>query len=202
MKITLCATIVLVVVGYQVEGEALAAKRLRIGGVVQRDGAANLQKLFKKLKAAVKRGETKTAAAITRGLFPSKARLRRGLEKGVDSKIVDKIVAMHRRFSRAPDAVMAKMLAGRPQQTEIRVHGAKTADIAANRRGSIVWKEFPGGAVRAAKTILRPGIRYYEVEVVKPGKDSGMKYHLFYWDGRQWSMLGPVWRASRTRYRR
>ena len=28
-----------------------------------------------------------------------------------------------------------------------------------------------------------------------PGKDSGMKYHLIYWDGRQWMMLGPVWRV-------
>jgi hypothetical protein len=24
-----------------------------------------------------------------------------------------------------------------------------------------------------------------------------MKYHLLYWDGRQWSMLGPVWRVMR-----
>jgi hypothetical protein len=21
-----------------------------------------------------------------------------------------------------------------------------------------------------------------------------MKFHLFYWDGAQWTMLGPVWR--------
>ena len=36
---------------------------------------------------------------------------------------------------------------------------------------------------------------FYEVEFLEPGKDAGMKYHLFYWDGKQWSMLGPVWRT-------
>ena len=36
---------------------------------------------------------------------------------------------------------------------------------------------------------------YYEVEYLEPGKSAGMKYHLLYWDGNQWSMLGPVWRV-------
>jgi hypothetical protein len=36
---------------------------------------------------------------------------------------------------------------------------------------------------------------FYEVEFVPPGKDLGMKFHLFYWDGSQWTMLGPVWRV-------
>jgi hypothetical protein len=36
---------------------------------------------------------------------------------------------------------------------------------------------------------------FYEVEFLEPGKDLGIKYHLFYWDSRQWTMLGPLWRA-------
>jgi hypothetical protein len=36
---------------------------------------------------------------------------------------------------------------------------------------------------------------FYEVGFLEPGKDYGVKYHLFYWDGRQWTMLGPLWRA-------
>jgi hypothetical protein len=57
--------------------------------------------------------------------------------------------------------------------------------------------EFPGGTVEIAKQILRPGMTFFEIEFLEPGKESGMKYHLFYWDGRQWTMLGPVWRAMR-----
>jgi hypothetical protein len=59
----------------------------------------------------------------------------------------------------------------------------------------VVFAKFPGGAVKLAGQILRPGMTFYEVEFLEPGKDSGMKYHLFYWDGKQWTMLGPLWRA-------
>ena len=38
---------------------------------------------------------------------------------------------------------------------------------------------------------------FYEVEYFMAGTDSGMKYHLIYWDGRQWTMLGPVWRVMK-----
>jgi hypothetical protein len=40
-------------------------------------------------------------------------------------------------------------------------------------------------------------MKFYEVEFVKPGEDMGMKYHLFFWDGARWKMLGPVWRSMR-----
>jgi hypothetical protein len=43
--------------------------------------------------------------------------------------------------------------------------------------------------------VLRPGLTFYQVEFLEPGKDDGMKYHLFYWDGEQWTMLGPIWRV-------
>ena len=36
---------------------------------------------------------------------------------------------------------------------------------------------------------------YRADELVIAVAEMGMKYHLFYWDGRQWTMLGPVWRA-------
>ena len=36
-----------------------------------------------------------------------------------------------------------------------------------------------------------------EVGYLMPGKDSGMKYHLIYWDGRQWTMPDPVWRVMK-----
>ncbi len=39
--------------------------------------------------------------------------------------------------------------------------------------GSIVFKEFPGGAVELAKNLLRPGLTFCEVEFLEPGKDAG-----------------------------
>ncbi|HZL71116.1 MAG TPA: hypothetical protein VFC86_01550, partial [Planctomycetota bacterium] len=62
-------------------------------------------------------------------------------------------------------------------------------------KDSVAFKEFPGGAKKLAETILRPGVTFYEVEFLEPGKDAGMKFHLFFWDGERWAMLGAAWRV-------
>ena len=72
--------------------------------------------------------------------------------------------------------------------------GGKPTEELATNAGS---GEFPGGARRVAKAILKPQTTYYEVEFVKPGHSAGMKYHLFFWDGSAWCMLGPVWRRMK-----
>ena len=64
--------------------------------------------------------------------------------------------------------------------------------VAAGSEGTPAFNEFPGGAKRLAETSLKPGATFYEVEITEPGKDSGMKYHLFFWDGARWRMLGLV----------
>lgn len=43
--------------------------------------------------------------------------------------------------------------------------------------------------------MLKPGLTFYEVEVTEPGKQMGTKFHMFFWDGSAWKMLGPAWRA-------
>ena len=73
----------------------------------------------------------------------------------------------------------------------MRVHGATTDEIALGA------PEFPGGAVRLAGSLLRPGCRFYEVEVTEPDSSMGTKFHLFFWDGEAWRMIGPIWRAIR-----
>jgi len=79
-------------------------------------------------------------------------------------------------------------------RTEVQVHGATTEEIAEYKQDSVPFKEFPGGAQKLAQSVLRPGTKFYEVEFLEPGKDAGMKYHLFFWDGASWRMLGPAWR--------
>ena len=55
----------------------------------------------------------------------------------------------------------------------------------------------PAARKKLAEKLLKPGTTFYEVEVTEPGKDSGTKYHMFFWDGAQWRMMGPAWRVLR-----
>lgn len=133
----------------------------------------------------------------------------------VDQAIVDAIALRHKKMaSRAPPipanaetftpkndaenlkAFMAALAPSfaKPGQTEIQVHAATTEEIIEYKKDSVGYKEFSGGAKRIAPKVLRPGVTFYEIEYVEPGKEAGMKYHLFYWDGNQWSMLGAAWR--------
>lgn len=154
--------------------------------------AAGLRDHFAKLQAAIRANDTATAAALTKAYFPDDASLAKAIK---DATAIPKVVAMHAQFSSAPDADIARMFATDPSRTEIVVHGATTEEIAAYSPGSVAHSEFPGGAQQAAQSILQPGLTFYEIELLEPGKDQGMKYHLFYHDGKDWKMLGPVWRA-------
>jgi hypothetical protein len=78
------------------------------------------------------------------------------------------------------------------------VHASTTAELAKYQEGSTAFNHFPGGAQEMARRYLRDGMTFYEVEFFEPGKDKGMKYHLFFWDGKQWSMLGPIWRVVKN----
>jgi hypothetical protein len=82
----------------------------------------------------------------------------------------------------------------RPEQTVVKVHAATTEEIARHEEGTVAFDQFPASARRLAEQILHPKMTFYEVQFLEPGEDRGMKYHLFYWDGKQWSMLGPMWR--------
>lgn len=163
----------------------------------QENKPANLKALLRAIQKAQQGDDVDRAAGLTRGLLPSEARLQKALKPGVPKDVVGKMMAMHQMFSGWPKRKLARLLGSKPGQTEIQVHGATTEEIAANKPGSIVFKEFPGGAVKLAQALLRPGVTFYEVEFLEPGKERGMKYHLFYWDGKRWAMLGPMWRALR-----
>ncbi len=153
----------------------------------------NLKSLFQKMQQAHATGDAQTARALTEPLFPDEKRLRKGLREDVSGKTVDTILALHRKFmSSIP---LEKLFEADPANTEVQVHGATTEEIALNKKGTIVYQEFPGGAVDLAGSVLRSGVTFYEVELLKPGQSRGMKFHLFYWDGSGWSMIGPAWRA-------
>lgn len=158
-------------------------------------GAADLKRLNEELLAARDAGDTAKVAGIVLALLPDEVRIRKALGSGGIDETVAKIVAFHDQLPK-DDVSLAELISAGPDQTEVQVHGSTTEDLSTYAEGSVAYAEFPGGAQAVSQAgLLKPGLTFYEVEFVKPGEGSGMKYHLFYWDGSAWTMLGPIWRA-------
>jgi len=158
----------------------------------QENKPESLQASFVTLHQTVHvKNDAKAAAAQLQALMPDEARVKQALRDNVAPDALGRVLDMHKKLGPASEADAAKL--ARPEQKEVRVHGATTEEIVAYREGSVAYRAFPGGARRVAEQVLRPGMTFYEVEFLEPGKDAGIKYHLLYWDGTQWSMLGPVW---------
>ena len=163
------------------------------GSFKQEDNPQNLKAFFELMHETVHaKNDTKQAMTQLQSMIPDQARLTKALKDNVAPETVRQITELHKGMPITEDT--ARKLA-RPNQKEVQVHGAKTEEIIAYTQGSVAYKEFPGGTKRVAELALRPGMTFYEVEYLEPGKDAGIKYHLVYWDGKQWSMLGPVWRV-------
>ncbi|MEZ0386621.1 MAG: hypothetical protein ACAI34_06120 [Verrucomicrobium sp.] len=158
-------------------------------------GAPALKALCEKLGAAVVAGDVATAAAITKGLLPGEDSVGKALSPAVPPEAKVKVLAFHAKLPR-DDASLARLISVKPGQTVVQVHASSVKDLAAYAPDSVAFAEFPGGAQTLAKNgVLNPDVVFYTVEFLEPGKDAGMKYHLFYWDGGAWRMLGPIWRA-------
>ena len=163
------------------------------GSFKQEDKPENLKAFFELIHETIHvKKDAKQAAALFQSMVPDQARLKKALKDDIAPATTQQITDLHKSFTISEDGV--RKLA-RADQKEVQVHGSRTEDILKYEPGSVAYKEFPGGAKRVAELALRPGTTFYEVEYLEPGKDAGMKYHLIYWDGKQWSMLGPVWRA-------
>ena len=174
-------------------GIALAGGGAEAASFKQENTPQNLKALFESVHQTVHvKKDVKGATALFRSLMPDAARVKKALKDNVAPDAARQILDMHQKMAITEDAVRTL---SRPDQTEVQVHGSTTEDIVRYKEGSVAFKEFPGGAKRVADQVLRPGMTFYEVEYLVPGKDAGMKYHLIYWDGKQWSMLGPVWRV-------
>lgn len=153
----------------------------------------NLKAYFQLMHETVHtKRDLKQGTLLFQALLPDPQRIGKALKDDVTQENARQILAMHQKMSVTED-IVSKL--ARPEQRQVQVHSATTEDLVRFREGTAAYKEFPGGAKRVAEQVLRPGTTFYEVEYVAPGKDAGMKYHLLYWDGKQWSMLGPVWRA-------
>lgn len=157
----------------------------------------NLKALFERVhhEAHVKK-DNQSASALFGSLIPDEARAKKGLKDNIAPDLLRQILDMHKKLRGGIQPEGASKIA-RPTQKNVQVHPATTEEIISYRDGSVAFKEFPGGTKRVAAQALRPGVTFYEVEYLEPGKNLGMKYHLIYWDGKQWSMMGPVWRVMK-----
>jgi hypothetical protein len=186
---------VLVVAGSIVAGLAGPAAQER-GGFVQENAAGNLQRLMETVhrKLHVEKSVAE-GAALVRSLVPDEARAKRALRDDAPAATVQRIVQALAALSKARDAEFLGLM--QPQQSVVRVRGATTEEIAAYREASIPFEHFPSATQQLGKDLLRPGVTFYEVEFLQSGQPRGIKYHLFYWDGAGWAMLGPAWRSVR-----
>lgn len=161
----------------------------------QSNSADNLKGLLDTIMKASESGDAKKAAALIRGILPDKAALMKALRDDAPAEFVDECLKQNQSIPPEDEKVAGLFKRGGADRTEVSAHGATTEEIAKYEDGSVPFKEFPGGTRKLAEQVLRAGVTFYEVEFCVPGEDSGMKYHMFYWDGSAWKMLGPAWRA-------
>ena len=163
------------------------------GGWTHENSAENLKGLWAEVVSAMKAGDHKKATDLVKGLLPDEASVKKALKDDVDPAVIGKMLEQYKmmREQMKPENAAKGFKA---ERNKVWVHPATTEQIAA---GDAAASEFPGGAKKAAETVLRPKTTFYEVELTEPDKDVGTKFHLFYWDGSQWRMLGAVWRATR-----
>lgn len=149
-------------------------------------------------------------------LLPDETRLRAALRSDVDDAFVQSLLRYYNEMSSSlpenfgevkwfvPENSTQNLKAfmalirdsfARPEQVNIVVHASSGKEIARYEEGSVAFSEFPGGARSMAELYLNPDVVFYALEYLEPGHDYGFKLHLLYWDGAQWSMVGPAWRA-------
>ena len=174
---------------------ALLLLALQDGAFKHENTPDNLKLLFEKLHKAITAGDDKAALALTNSVIPDEAALRKGLKDGVAPEALAQALEFFTKQLPSEDAKRAKLFRADPANTEVRTYAATTEDLLKYEKGSTAFMQFPGGARKLAETVLRPGTTYHEVVLSKPGADAGMKFHLFYWTGDRWAMLGPLWRA-------
>lgn len=136
------------------------------------------------------------AKKLLGGIFVNEARAKVALKGDVSAEHVKAILGWHTQMG-GTDAALTNGARNfcKAEQSEVQVHASTTEELIAYKQGSPAFNEFPGGARDMASKVLKPGVTFYEVEFVKPGEQAGMKYHLFYWDGKQWAMMGAIWRV-------
>jgi len=151
----------------------------------------NLKQLFEKIQKA----DEKTSLALTNGVLPDEAALRKALKDGVAPETIVQAVDFWKKLIPPEDAKRSRIFVPDAAYSEVSVHSSTTEELLKYEKGSAAFMYFPGGAKKLAEAVLRPGMTWHEVVLTKPGTKEKTPFHLFYWTGERWSCLGPLWRA-------
>lgn len=156
---------------------------------------AELSKKLAAIHAAQMTNDMAKAGSLTKEFLPSDERITAVLKPDAPAASVAAVLKMHAQLNSAPADKLGGLFNHQPEQGQVDTYGATTEEIAAYAKGGKAFAEFPGATQELARSLLKPGVTWYEAEFVKPGETSGMKFHLFFEDAKGWGMLGPVWRA-------
>lgn len=162
--------------------------------IAEKDGAEGLKALFEASAATCNAKEFAKGKALTLSVIPTKDHLKKLFKDDAPADLFDKMLEQYKSLPPDDEKVACIFVPGEGR-TEITVHASSVEDLIAYKEGTPAFEEFPGGAKKLAEQVLKPGATFYEVEVTEPGKDTGTKFHMFFWDGAQWRMLGAGWRA-------
>jgi hypothetical protein len=173
-----------------VSGEAA----VKPGAPPEKDGIEGLAAFIDRIRGACATKDFATGKKLVLGAIPSPEDVKKVLLETVPLETLDKISEFYKQLPPSDEQV-ACLFSPDPARKEVRVYGSSVEELRAYEDGTLAYKEFPGGAKDAADKALRPGGTFYEIEIAEPGNDSGTKFHLFFWNGQHWKMLGPIWRA-------
>jgi hypothetical protein len=165
--------------------------------IAQKDGADGLKAVFEASHAACSGKDFAKGKALTMSVIPTKDQLKKVTKDDVPAAELDKLAEQFKELPPSDEKAACVFYPG-DGRTEIKVHASTVEDLIAYKEGTPAFEEFPGGAKKLAEKVLKPGTTFYEVEVTEPGKDLGTKFHMFFWDGAQWRMMGPAWRVFKA----
>lgn len=151
----------------------------------------NLKGLLEAIVKAQESADLPTAAALTRSLVVDGDTLKKLFKEDAPEAFMKEQAERLKRYPTAEAELSSLIRRTNPQRSQTNVHAATSEEIVAKE--TTAAKEFEAVPKDFAER-LRPGLTFYEVEFVEPGKEAGRKYHLFWWDGSRWRMLGPNWR--------
>jgi hypothetical protein len=163
----------------------------------QSDTIDNLKALVEEILKAQESGDLERAAALTNNLVFDDALLVKIFKADAPKAFLTKQKLQLKRYPSIQSELANLIQRKKPARTQVNIHGATTEEIQAAVGGDAAATEAAKEFLLMPKDFadnLRPGMKFYELELVEPGKSGGTKYHMFFWDGSRWRMLGPAWR--------
>jgi len=164
------------------------------GPFFHQQSVENLEALFNELKMAADSDNLARAAMLTRALMPDRARLMAVLRDDTPEAVLQQnLDDIQNRF---PDdeSLGWKFVPTLKSESTFKVSFA-SAELLWTFRKNTAAQLFPTGITDAAKLLFKPDTVFYIVEAKEPrSEEMGSRFQPFFWDGKQWTYLGEIWR--------